>query len=216
MFFWELHAVDIIKGQEQDYRIYASYADIYVNLNKYEEATPYLDSALMLEKSNYLLWEQALMVNYYNGDNEKVLKIGKEAEKYFKDKPNIYLISAFSGQELDLYETVGASTAHDITSPVTVADGELTLSFQTVTQNATVNAIVVKTAEATNHLRFVPGFRAARFVSSVISYYDLQGRRISALVDKKAFCSRYDYRGIAIRENMNQRDNLYTLTIRLR
>jgi tetratricopeptide (TPR) repeat protein len=91
----------------QDFRIYAAYADIYINNENYAGAAPYLDSALIFEKSNFMLWEQTILVNNYLEMHEDVVRIAKECILHFPDKPNIYFMKALSEYELGNYmETI--------------------------------------------------------------------------------------------------------------
>ncbi|MBA7557002.1 hypothetical protein ES705_49731 [subsurface metagenome] len=55
-----LKLLEIIAMDYKDYRIYASFSDIHIHLQQYDKAVPYLDSAIMYEKNNQLLWEQAI------------------------------------------------------------------------------------------------------------------------------------------------------------
>ncbi len=92
--------LDVMNKTENDFRVYASYADIYIKLQEYEKACQYFDTALYYEKNNLLLWEQAILVNNYLGKNEKVVQLAEEALNVFPNQANIYVIKAYSEREL--------------------------------------------------------------------------------------------------------------------
>ncbi len=97
-----LQLLDIIKKADKDFRVYASYTDIYINIQEYEKAVPYFDTALFYEKNNLMLWEQAILVNNYLRNYEKVIDITGNAVEYFPDQANILVIRAYSEHELKL------------------------------------------------------------------------------------------------------------------
>ncbi len=96
-----IELLDIMRTTNKDFRVYASYTDIYINLQEYENAIPYFDTALFYEKNTLLLWEQAVLVNNYLGNNEKVVDIAGNAVEYFPDQANIFVIKAYSEHELN-------------------------------------------------------------------------------------------------------------------
>ena len=96
-----IELLDIIRMSHKDFRVYASYTDVYINIQEYEKAIPYFDTALFYEKNNLLLWEQAILVNNYLGNNEKVVDIAGNAVEYFPEQANILVIKAYSEHELD-------------------------------------------------------------------------------------------------------------------
>ena len=85
-----LNILSVFPKGDNDFRIYAAYADIYINIEDYAGAVPYLDSALLIEQSNFMLWEQTILVNNYLEKHEDVVRIAKECIQHFPDKPNIY------------------------------------------------------------------------------------------------------------------------------
>ena len=56
---------------------------------------------------------------------------------------NVSLEGKVAVSKLDVAAEVGPNAAHDVTLPVTVTDGVLTVSFQSVVGNAMVSGIVV-------------------------------------------------------------------------
>ncbi len=94
--------LDVINKKDRKFEYYAAKADIYINLEKYDKAKPFLDSALIYEKKNFMLWEQTLIINSYLSKNEDVIIIATECLNYFNDKPNIYLFRASAYNNLNL------------------------------------------------------------------------------------------------------------------
>ena len=117
--------------RNNDFRLYAAYADVYINLQDYVHATPYLDSALMYEKNNFMLWEQTLLVNNYLERHEDVIRIAGECVMYFKDKPNVYFMRGLSEYELGNYR----ETTYDMDTIVTMKP-ELPMLLQTLNLKA--------------------------------------------------------------------------------
>jgi hypothetical protein len=70
--------------------------------------------------------------------------------------------------KLDLVAKVGPKAAYDVSLPVTVTDGNLNISFQSVVDNATVNAITVEPREAL--LAVNPG--GAQYIGAGGTVYD--------------------------------------------
>jgi tetratricopeptide (TPR) repeat protein len=95
-----LSLFDCIEKRNCLFTYYAAHADIFITQENYEMAKPYLDSALMYDKSNYLLWEQSLLVNSYSRYYSEVVRIAGECLEYFKDKPTVYLLRAIALKEL--------------------------------------------------------------------------------------------------------------------
>lgn len=100
-----LGLLNIFPRKDNDFRVYAAYADVYINNEDYLSAKPYLDSALLYEKSNFMLWEQTLLVNNYLENHEDVVQIASECIHYFPDKPNVYFMKALSEFELGNYDS---------------------------------------------------------------------------------------------------------------
>ncbi len=86
--------LDEIENKDRKFPYYAAKADIYINMEKYEKAKPFLDSALLYEKSNFMLWEQSMIINSYLEENEDVISIATECLNFFEDRPNVYLFRA--------------------------------------------------------------------------------------------------------------------------
>ena len=86
--------LDVIQPKDRKFPFYAAKADIYINTEQYEKAKPFLDSALVYEKTNYLLWEQSMIINSYLQNDQDVIAIATECLNYFDDKPNVYFFRA--------------------------------------------------------------------------------------------------------------------------
>jgi tetratricopeptide (TPR) repeat protein len=89
-----------IENKDHDYKVYSVYANYYINLQQFEEAKSYLDSALSYEKKNYILWEQSIMIDNYLNDHKEAIERASECIKIFSEKPNPYLLRAYSEQAL--------------------------------------------------------------------------------------------------------------------
>jgi tetratricopeptide (TPR) repeat protein len=97
--------LNCVRKENAYFSYYAAYADLYISLENYRDAKSYLDSALIYEKGNYLLWEQSLLINSYINNDSDVVKISNECLQYFSDKPNVYMIKAYSLQGLNLIDS---------------------------------------------------------------------------------------------------------------
>lgn len=86
--------LEVIPLKDRKFPFYAAKADIYINTEQYEKAKPFLDSALVYEKKNYLLWEQSMIINSYLQNDKDVVSIATECLNYYDDKPNVYLFRA--------------------------------------------------------------------------------------------------------------------------
>ena len=99
-----INTIHLIPHEQRKFSYYAAMADIDINLEDYKDAKPFLDSALIYEKKNFLLWEQTLLVNNFLNNHDEVIRISTEALHYFKDKPNLYLVRAYSFRDKGMYE----------------------------------------------------------------------------------------------------------------
>lgn len=95
--------LDTIPREDHDHRLYAAYADLFINRENYDLAKVYIDSALIFDKSSYVLWEQALIVNNTLGDHQEVIRIASEGVSYFPDRPNLFYIRALSHYTINEY-----------------------------------------------------------------------------------------------------------------
>ncbi len=100
-----LNLLGLIKKRDKDFKIYGVYADFYINQKKYEEANVYLDSALIIEKKNYMIWEQAIMIDNYLNHHIDAIEKAKECIKIFPDKVNPYLLKAYSEQSIGMLDS---------------------------------------------------------------------------------------------------------------
>jgi tetratricopeptide (TPR) repeat protein len=91
-----LYLLNTIKKSQRDFSYYAVCADIYLNTERYEQAKTFLDSAVIYEKNNYLLWEQALLVNSFLGNDSDVIDLAYKSLIFFKEKPAIYMFKAYA------------------------------------------------------------------------------------------------------------------------
>ena len=81
-----LEKIDV---KSRKFPFYAAKTDLYMKIEDFKSAQTYIDSALIYEKSNYNLWEQAIIISTYLQDNENVIRLADECFLFFKDKPMI-------------------------------------------------------------------------------------------------------------------------------
>lgn len=101
--------LNVLPKDSSDFRIYAAYADVFINNEEYENAVPYLDTALVSEKTNFMLWEQTIMIYNFLEKHKDVVRTANECIIYFPEKPNIYFMKALSEFELGNY-TIAVSS----------------------------------------------------------------------------------------------------------
>jgi tetratricopeptide (TPR) repeat protein len=85
-----------INSEKSDFMIYAMYADFYSNIQEYGLSVIYMDSALILKKDNFFLWEQSILISNYLKQFNEVIKKVNECHNYFPEKENLLLIKAFA------------------------------------------------------------------------------------------------------------------------
>jgi tetratricopeptide (TPR) repeat protein len=74
-----------------NYKVRTAHADYLVKNNKYSEALAEYNYVLSVEKNNYFIWEQVILIENTLGNNEEVYSRSSEAINIFKDKPILYL-----------------------------------------------------------------------------------------------------------------------------
>ena len=90
--------IDILMEKDpENYKVITIHADYLVKNEKYHEALSEYEKVLSVEKKNYFIWEQAIFINSFLGNNEQVYDKTNEAMKYFPEKPVLYL---FNGNAL--------------------------------------------------------------------------------------------------------------------
>lgn len=99
-----LKFIEYIGEEEKGFSYYAAKADLYMNMRNFFDAKPILDSVLLYEKENYLVWEQTLRVNANLGNHNEVIRISDEALLYFPNEPNVYVLRANSYSALEEYD----------------------------------------------------------------------------------------------------------------
>jgi tetratricopeptide (TPR) repeat protein len=103
--FQLLELANTINKKERNFSYYTVCGDIYLNTENYDSAKIYLDSAIIFEKFNYNLWEQALLVNSFLNDNNEVLRIADECLIYFRDKPSVFMFKAYAQKGLGMNDS---------------------------------------------------------------------------------------------------------------
>lgn len=96
-----LKLINCIDPDKRDVSFYTTKADIFIRTEQYDKAKPCLDSSLIFQKDNYLLWEQTLLVNSFLGNDLDVIKISSDCIKYFPKKPGVYMFKAYSENNLN-------------------------------------------------------------------------------------------------------------------
>lgn len=97
--------LSILRNKEDNFMLYALYADFYSESKNYEIAVQYMDSALTIKKDNYFLWEQSILISNYLNKYEEVIRKVNEMQVYFNDKENLVLIKAFAERSLSLNDS---------------------------------------------------------------------------------------------------------------
>lgn len=82
------------------------YADYLVKDSRWEEAQDAFNQILELEKSKYVLWEQALYIDSKLRDYTSLLKRSTEAIELFPLQAMLYIFQSISAIELKEYQTV--------------------------------------------------------------------------------------------------------------
>jgi len=101
------HLLDLmqsVKKNERKFSYYAALTDITISIQDYEGAKFWLDSTLIYEKNNYQVWEQALLINGYLGNDEDIIRVTGEAIENFNEKGALFLIRANSLYNIGLYD----------------------------------------------------------------------------------------------------------------
>jgi tetratricopeptide (TPR) repeat protein len=74
-----------------NYKVKTAFADYLVKNNKYNEALTEYNYVLSVEKNNYFIWEQVLLIENTLTNYDEVYSKSDEAIRIFKDKPLLYL-----------------------------------------------------------------------------------------------------------------------------
>lgn len=125
--------LEIIKKEDRKFSFYAAKSDLFINLEEYEKALPYLDSSLIYEKNNFMLWEQTIIINNYLKRDNDIIKLTTKCLEYFKDKPNIYFFRANAYTNINEYELA----IYDIDS-ILINNPEVQLKVQALNLGAEI------------------------------------------------------------------------------
>ncbi|WP_096429032.1 tetratricopeptide repeat protein [Labilibaculum antarcticum] len=94
--------VEIHPGQV---RVHALYADFLRKRKDNEGARYHLRKVLEEEKTNYVVWEELLLIDNELLDFESMLKESSEALKYFPDQPLLYIFKGVAAAQKEDYKT---------------------------------------------------------------------------------------------------------------
>jgi tetratricopeptide (TPR) repeat protein len=90
------------------------YSDYLVKDHKYSEAQHFFDQILALEKSKYILWEQAMYIDNQLNDYKHMLKISSEAIQLFPLQTMFYVFNTISALDQKEYQIVVQSAQKGI------------------------------------------------------------------------------------------------------
>jgi len=80
----------LLETHPNDAETHAFYADYLINNHEYKQARDKLRDVLAIDKQQYFIWEQLLILNSQIDDNESLLKDSNNALEYFPNQPLIY------------------------------------------------------------------------------------------------------------------------------
>ena len=86
-------------------RVHALYADFLKRRNDNEGARFHLRKVLEEEKTNYVVWEELLLINNALLDFESMYNESTEALKYFPSQPLLYIFRGVSAAQKEDYKT---------------------------------------------------------------------------------------------------------------
>jgi len=88
----------------QDAKAMSIIADFLVKERKLKEAAEYYHKAIKLDESNYLLWEQLVLIYNELNDYEKMLQISDNAIGLFPQNAALYYYNAIAAYKLQKYK----------------------------------------------------------------------------------------------------------------
>lgn len=86
-------------------RVHALYADFLKRRNDAEGARFHLRKVLEEEKTNYIVWEELLLIDNQLLDFESMYKISTEALKYFPSQPLLYIFKGVAAAQKEDFKT---------------------------------------------------------------------------------------------------------------
>ncbi|MBL4560447.1 MAG: tetratricopeptide repeat protein [Labilibaculum sp.] len=95
----------LIKVHPGQVRVHALYADFLRKRNDNEGARYHLRKVLEEEKTNYVVWEELLLINNEMLDFESMFTESSEALKYFPGQPLLYIFKGVAAAQKEDYGT---------------------------------------------------------------------------------------------------------------
>ncbi|HXK81045.1 MAG TPA: tetratricopeptide repeat protein [Bacteroidales bacterium] len=95
-------------------KVLTLYSDYLVKDGKWEEAQKAFNKILNMDKSKYLLWEQALYIDGQLNDFETMFKRSNEAKELFPFQPMLYLFNSVAALQQENYNQVVVSATKGI------------------------------------------------------------------------------------------------------
>ena len=92
------------KAHPDEAKAYALHADMLSIAGQNEEAVKYYEKTLELDESNYLVWEQLLMLQIELGQMEALVKASEEAMEIFPNQSMIYYLNGVGHMNLQEYD----------------------------------------------------------------------------------------------------------------
>lgn len=86
-------------------RVHALYADYLRKRDDNEGAKYHLEKVLEEEKSNYVVWEELLLIHNQLLDFDSMLKVSSEAINYFPSQPLLYVFKGVASAQKEDYKT---------------------------------------------------------------------------------------------------------------
>lgn len=96
----------MLANYPQEPKVLTIYSDYLVKDGRWQEAQDAFDKVLSMEKSKYLLWEQALYIDGQLNDFEHMLKLSNEAIELFPFQTMLYLFNTVAALQEKEYNTV--------------------------------------------------------------------------------------------------------------
>lgn len=99
----------LIEIHPGEIRVHALYADFLRKRKDNEGARYHLKKVLEEDKSNYVVWEELLLINNELLDFDNMLSVSTEAIKYFPSQPLLYIFKGVASAQKEDYKTAIAT-----------------------------------------------------------------------------------------------------------
>lgn len=83
------------------HEIQALYADLYLKVNKFKEASEHLEVLVNKKEAKYVYWDQLLSIYSYLGEFRAMYEYGQKGIKLFDRKPKLYLLTGVGALQVD-------------------------------------------------------------------------------------------------------------------